>query len=74
MGGHDIIGQARTGTGKTLAFGIPLLQQVAEAPASLLFARCPRRALMGGAPDAGRAGVREAGGGERTRGGAGITR
>ena len=34
MGGHDIIGQARTGTGKTLAFGIPLLQQLAEAPAS----------------------------------------
>ena len=34
LSGHDIIGQARTGTGKTLAFGIPLLQQVAEAPAS----------------------------------------
>ena len=26
--GTDIIGQARTGTGKTLAFGIPLLQRV----------------------------------------------
>src|SRR5579859_3205106 len=26
--GQDIIGQARTGTGKTLAFGIPLLQLV----------------------------------------------
>src|SRR5262249_57638399 len=24
--GHDVIGQARTGTGKTLAFGIPLRQ------------------------------------------------
>ena len=34
LSGHDIIGQARTGTGKTLAFGIPLLQQVADAPAS----------------------------------------
>ena len=34
LSGHDIIGQARTGTGKTLAFGIPLLQQVAEAPAT----------------------------------------
>src|SRR5580692_326039 len=31
--GQDIIGQARTGTGKTLAFGIPLLQLVAEDPA-----------------------------------------
>ncbi|HEY6793587.1 MAG TPA: DEAD/DEAH box helicase [Kineosporiaceae bacterium] len=26
--GHDIIGQAKTGTGKTLGFGLPLLQQV----------------------------------------------
>ncbi|HVW81805.1 MAG TPA: DEAD/DEAH box helicase [Mycobacteriales bacterium] len=26
--GHDLIGQARTGTGKTLAFTIPILQQV----------------------------------------------
>ncbi|HWA67285.1 MAG TPA: DEAD/DEAH box helicase [Mycobacteriales bacterium] len=26
--GHDLIGQARTGTGKTLAFTIPVLQQV----------------------------------------------
>jgi superfamily II DNA/RNA helicase len=30
LGGHDIIGQARTGTGKTLAFGIPLLQRISE--------------------------------------------
>ena len=28
--GQDIIGQARTGTGKTLAFGIPLLELVGE--------------------------------------------
>ena len=28
LGGSDIIGQARTGTGKTLAFGIPLLQRL----------------------------------------------
>lgn len=26
--GHDIIGQAKTGTGKTLGFGIPLLHRV----------------------------------------------
>ena len=26
--GTDMIGQARTGTGKTLAFGIPLLQRI----------------------------------------------
>jgi superfamily II DNA/RNA helicase len=35
LGGHDIIGQARTGTGKTLGFGIPLLQRLeAGSPAS----------------------------------------
>ncbi|MGY1807283.1 DEAD/DEAH box helicase [Blastococcus sp. SYSU D00669] len=28
LGGHDLIGQARTGTGKTLGFGVPLLQRV----------------------------------------------
>src|ERR1700759_4312684 len=30
LGGQDISGQARTGTGKTLAFGIPLLQIIEE--------------------------------------------
>ena len=30
LAGQDIIGQARTGTGKTLAFGIPLLQIIEE--------------------------------------------
>ncbi|MCL2803286.1 MAG: DEAD/DEAH box helicase [Micrococcales bacterium] len=29
LAGHDIIGQAKTGTGKTLGFGIPLLQKAA---------------------------------------------
>lgn len=32
LSGSDIIGQARTGTGKTLAFGIPLLQRVRTHP------------------------------------------
>ena len=32
LDGHDVIGQARTGTGKTLAFGIPILQHIAETP------------------------------------------
>jgi superfamily II DNA/RNA helicase len=31
LGGHDIIGQAKTGTGKTLGFGIPMLQRVVPA-------------------------------------------
>ncbi|MFC3997193.1 DEAD/DEAH box helicase [Nocardiopsis sediminis] len=30
--GSDIIGQARTGTGKTFAFGLPLLQRAQAAP------------------------------------------
>jgi superfamily II DNA/RNA helicase len=28
LAGHDLIGQARTGTGKTLGFGVPMLQRV----------------------------------------------
>jgi superfamily II DNA/RNA helicase len=32
LDGHDLIGQARTGTGKTFAFGIPLLERIHEAP------------------------------------------
>jgi superfamily II DNA/RNA helicase len=28
LDGHDLIGQARTGTGKTLAFGIPILERL----------------------------------------------
>jgi superfamily II DNA/RNA helicase len=29
LAGHDLIGQARTGTGKTLGFGVPMLQRIA---------------------------------------------
>jgi len=38
MGGHDIIGQAKTGTGKTLGFAVPMLQQTV-APADEGFAQ-----------------------------------
>ncbi|HMD90690.1 MAG TPA: DEAD/DEAH box helicase [Anaerolineaceae bacterium] len=28
LGGHDVVGQAQTGTGKTAAFGLPMLQKI----------------------------------------------
>lgn len=37
--GHDIIGQAKTGTGKTLGFGVPLLHKVL-APSDPGFSTC----------------------------------
>jgi len=41
--GRDVIGQAKTGTGKTLGFGIPLIQRIA-APASEDYAQLPEAA------------------------------
>ena len=32
LSGQDIIGQAKTGTGKTFGFGLPLLQRLGDAP------------------------------------------
>src|SRR5215469_10906770 len=32
LDGHDLIGQARTGTGKTFAFGIPILERLGLTP------------------------------------------
>ena len=33
LAGHDMIAKAPTGTGKTVAFGIPILQKAAGFPA-----------------------------------------
>ncbi len=41
LGGHDIIGQAKTGTGKTLGFGVPLLNRCV-APSDAGFTSMPR--------------------------------
>nr|WP_241661480.1 DEAD/DEAH box helicase [Thermomonospora catenispora] len=49
LGGYDIIAQARTGTGKTLAFGIPLLQRIehgGKAPRGLVLAPTRELALQ----------------------------
>lgn len=43
LSGHDIIGQAKTGTGKTLGFGLPLLNRVV-APGEEGFDQLPPRA------------------------------
>ena len=44
LAGHDIIGQAKTGTGKTLGFGVPMLDRVVS----------PRDPEFDGLPDAGK--------------------
>jgi superfamily II DNA/RNA helicase len=43
LDGHDLIGQARTGTGKTLAFGVPVLQRLGKPAEG---ARSAPRALV----------------------------
>ncbi len=46
LSGKDIVGQAQTGTGKTAAFGIPLLQKVDPKDRSLqALILCPTREL-----------------------------
>lgn len=52
MTGRDIIGQAQTGTGKTAAFGIPILQKIDPADRSLqAVILCPTRELAMQAAD-----------------------
>ncbi len=52
MTGRDIIGQAQTGTGKTAAFGIPILQKINPENRSLqAVILCPTRELAMQAAD-----------------------
>ena len=45
LAGKDLLGIAQTGTGKTAAFGLPMLQTLAEAR-SPARARCPRALVL----------------------------
>lgn len=44
--GHDLIGQARTGMGKTLGFGVPLLQRLATEEGAHTGERAPRGLII----------------------------
>src|SRR5689334_3402113 len=45
LAGVDILGQARTGTGKTAAFGLPVLQKVSKGLPSQAIILVPTREL-----------------------------
>src|SRR3954464_1170009 len=45
LGGGDLLGQARTGTGKTAAFGIPILQRCNKGVATQAIILVPTREL-----------------------------
>ncbi len=44
--GHDLIGQARTGMGKTLGFGVPLLHRLAAEESAHTGERAPRGLII----------------------------
>ena len=45
MAGHDILGSAQTGTGKTGAFGIPMIARMMENPVGMAIVMTPTREL-----------------------------
>jgi len=46
LAGDDVIGQARTGMGKTLAFGVPLLQRITDGAALSPLTGAPRALVV----------------------------
>lgn len=45
MSGRDVVGQAQTGTGKTAAFGLPVLEKVVPGKSVQALVLCPTREL-----------------------------
>ncbi len=46
LAGDDVIGQARTGMGKTFAFGVPLLQRITDGTATRPLSGAPRALIV----------------------------
>ena len=46
LAGDDVIGQARTGMGKTLAFGVPLLQRITDGTGTRPLTGAPRALVV----------------------------